>query len=188
MSVRPENLSIINYPDPALRAKAAPVDSVDDGLRAIASRMLDLMHEARGIGLAAPQVGLSIRLFVANVPAPEDDDASDAGEHPESSDGPMVFVNPVIERFLGPPEPWEEGCLSLPEVRGDVRRPPEVVVRALNERGEEFTIHAAGLLARCIQHEIDHLDGVLIIDKFVPTARLRNRSAVRDLERAAGRR
>jgi len=186
MPARPENLSIINYPAEALRRKAAPVERVDDDLRAIADRMLDLMYDAEGIGLAAPQVGLSIRLFVADVP-PSEDRPADA-QPPVATDGPMVFVNPVIERFVGRPEPSEEGCLSLPEIRGDVLRPPEILVKALDREGKAFTLHAAGLLARCIQHEIDHLDGVLIIDKFVMGSRLRNRSAVRDLERAAGKR
>lgn len=187
-SVRPENLSIIEYPAPALRAKATPVERVDDDLRAVARRMIDLMYEAEGIGLAAPQVGLSIRLFVADVPPTDDGERSIDASPATATNGPKVFFNPVIERFIGPPKAGEEGCLSLPEIRGDVLRPPQIVVRALDIDGREFTLHAADLLARCIQHEIDHLDGVLIIDRFVPGSRLKNRAAVRDLERAAGMR
>jgi peptide deformylase len=188
MSVRPENLSILHYPADALRKKALPVEKIDDEARAIAQRMLDLMFEAEGIGLAAPQVGLGIRLFVADVPATVDGARSPDDVPPTATSRPLIFWNPRIERFIGPIEPFEEGCLSLPEIRGEVLRPPEVIVRALDENGEEFTLHAAGLLARCIQHELDHLDGVLIIDRFMPTSRLRNRAAVRDLEREAGRR
>lgn len=190
MSVRPENLSIIHYPAETLRRKALPVETIDDEARAIADRMIDLMHEAEGIGLAAPQVGLPIRLFVVDVP-PRDDPEAPADEPSDALDatpGPMVFFNPRIERYIGPPTPFEEGCLSLPEIRGEVLRPPEIIVRALDRDGKEFALHARGLLARCLQHENDHLDGVLIIDRFVPGSRLRNRAAVRDLERAAGKR
>lgn len=186
MTVRPENLSILHYPADALRKKASPVETIDDDARAIARRMLELMVEAEGIGLAAPQVGLGIRLFVAEVPPTPDGERSADTVPPTASAGPLVFFNPKIERFIGPIEPGEEGCLSLPQIAGDVLRPPEIIVRATDENGDDFTLHAAGLLARCIQHEIDHLDGVLIIDRFMPASRLRNRAAVRDLERAAG--
>ncbi len=188
MSVRPENLHILKYPNDALRDKGAPVEPIDAHARAIADRMIELMYEAEGIGLAAPQVGLAQRLFVVDVPSTSDGARSADDEPPTASRGPLVFFNPKIERFIGRPELGEEGCLSLPDIHGEVLRPPEIVVRATDRDGAEFTLHAAGLLARCIQHEHDHLDGVLILDRFVMGSRLRNRAAVRDLERAAGRR
>jgi peptide deformylase len=93
----------------------------------------------------------------------------------------MVFINPVL-KLEGPVEPYEEGCLSLPDIRGDVLRPPVVTVTALDEHGKQFTLRAGGLLARCIQHETDHLDGVLIIDKMTQGSRMKNRKAIKELE------
>jgi peptide deformylase len=188
MPVRPENLHILHYPHDALREKGALVDPIDAHARAIADRMIELMYDAEGIGLAAPQVGLALRLFVVDVPPTQDGARSPDDEPPSASRGPLVFFNPRIERYVGRPELGDEGCLSLPDIHGEVLRPPEIVVRATDREGAEFTLHAAGLLARCIQHENDHLDGVLILDRFVMGSRLRNRAAVRDLERAAGRR
>lgn len=184
MSIRPENLSILHYPADSLRAKAAPIERVTDEVRSVVGRMVDLMYDAEGIGLAAPQVGVSWRLFVLDVPPTEDDERSIHAEPPTATPGPMAFINPRIEKYIGPPIRGEEGCLSLPEIRGEVLRPPEVIVRALDAHGDEFTFHAAGLLARCIQHENDHLDGVLIMDRFTQVSRLKTRGAIRELERA----
>ncbi len=146
-------------------------------------RMVDVMEEEKGIGLAAPQIGLSWRMFVLDVPEVEKgkDRRSADDDPPTASRGPMVFINPVL-KFEGPVEPYEEGCLSLPDVLGEVLRPPVVTVTALDQHGKQFTIKAGGLLARCIQHETDHLDGVLIIDKMTPTSRMKNRRAVKELE------
>lgn len=185
MTIRPQNLAILHYPADVLREKAGPVERVTDEVRAVVDRMIDLMYEAEGIGLAAPQVGLPWRLFVVDVPPTEDDERSAGATPPSATEGPVAFINPSIERYIGPPEKGEEGCLSLPEIRGEVLRPPQVVVRALDRSGDEFVFHADGLLARCIQHEADHLDGVLILDRFTQVSRLKTRSAVRDLERAA---
>jgi peptide deformylase len=147
----------------------------------VAEAMVRIMREAEGIGLAAPQVGLDWRMFVADVPEGEKRSAS--GEPPSATNGPVVYINPVLSKPTGPVEPYEEGCLSLPEIRGDVLRPPAITITALDLEGQEFTQTATGLLARCWQHEFDHLDGVLIIDKMTAPYRIKNRSAIRDLER-----
>lgn len=186
-------LSIVEYPDPVLRARAKPVERVTDEVRAVAEKMINLMYDAKGIGLAAPQVGLSWRLFVVDVPEGADDE--DEGEEssepvasgglPEWTDGPVVYVNPVLVNPEGPIEPYEEGCLSLPEIRGVVNRPPTITIEAIGLDGKAFRQRATGLLARCWQHEMDHLDGVLILDRMTQAARLKNRAKVRDLERSA---
>lgn len=184
------------YPASILRQKARPVPEVTDEVRAVALRMVELMREAEGIGLAANQVGLPWRLFVADVPptpapgadgAPEDGYAvrSASSDPPTASQGPQVFINPSFLRLEGELEGRDEGCLSLPDITGEVRRPPVATITALDLDGEPITLRAAGLLARCWQHETDHLDGVLIIDRMIQSARLKNRAAVRDLERSA---
>jgi peptide deformylase len=185
MSVDAATLRIRTYPDAVLRRKATPVPAADDTLRAVVRRMFEVMAEEEGIGLAAPQVGLSWRLFVLNVPPPKEGakKTGEAVDHPTFSNGRMVFVNPVLSKPTGAPIADSEGCLSLPDIRGDVLRPPIITVTALDEHGKEFTLTAAGLLARCIQHEHDHLDGVLIIDRMTQISRIKNRAAIKDLER-----
>ncbi|MBX3359528.1 MAG: peptide deformylase [Phycisphaeraceae bacterium] len=185
MPVDPESLYIVEYPDPILRRKAAEVPAVNDEVRAVARRMIELMHEAEGVGLAAPQVGLAWRMFVAHVPEGEDRSAS--ADPPTASVLPQVFVNPVLTHHPGPLEPLAEGCLSLPEVTGDVFRPAVVSITATDLDGERFSLTAAGLLGRCFQHEMDHLDGVLILDRMTQMSRLKNRSHIRELERSAKR-
>jgi len=166
----------------ALRARAEPVAVVTDEVRCVASRMIELMRRAEGIGLAAPQVGLPWRLFVCHVPPMEgrSPDADPAG----ATHGPAVYVNPVLSNPAGPVEPADEGCLSIPDVVGRVLRPPIITISALDLEGRPFTRTAEGLLARCWQHECDHLDGVLILDRMAQMDRLRNRRLIRELERA----
>jgi len=183
MSVDPAALSIHIYPDDVLRTKARPVPAVTDEVRTVAQRMIELMFEADGIGLAAPQVGLSWRMFVAHVP--ESDKRSSSASPPDATAEPQVYINPMLSSPAGAPEPLSEGCLSLPEVLGEVLRSPTITITATGLDGRTFSQTATGLLARCWQHETDHLDGILIIDKMTQMSRLKNRSAVRDLERAA---
>ena len=183
MSIDPAALFIIHYPHPTLREKALPVGEVTGEVRAVAERMLELMNEAEGIGLAAPQVGLGMRLFVVNVPSSED--YSVDADPPEASDGLLVCIDPELSGFSDELEPYDEGCLSLPEITGSVRRPHEVTLTATGLDGERFTVRAGGLLARCIQHENDHLDGVLIIDKMQQLSRMKNRRAIKELEAQA---
>lgn len=183
-SIDPASLRLRFHPDAALRAKARPVGEVTDNVREVAQRMLQIMHEEEGIGLAAPQVGLPWRMFVCMVPA--DPKAGDLppGVREDTDGDPIVCIDPTLTPG-GDLETFEEGCLSLPDIRGQINRQIEVAMEATGVDGKRFTINAAGLLARCIQHEVDHLDGTLIIDKFGQLDRLRTRSALRRLERKA---
>lgn len=137
---------IVHYPDPILRKKARPVPSVTDEVRQLIDEMIEAMRAASGVGLAAPQVGVSQRVIVWDV-----------------GDGAGALVNPKIIRTAGS-QVGPEGCLSLPGLQGTVQRPERVVVRGLDRDGNEVRISGEGLLARCLCHEIDHLDGRLFID------------------------
>jgi peptide deformylase len=151
------------YGDPVLRSRALPVDRFDDRLAEEARRMGQLMSDTLGIGLAATQVGVMHRLLVYRV---------------ESSGAIAALVNPELEWAGGETEVMEEGCLSLPGVLVEVERPIHVRVRGQDERGDVLTVEATGLEARVIQHEIDHLDGVLILDR---TTRDQRKQAMRAL-------
>lgn len=157
---------IRTFGDPVLRTRAREVQRFDDALRVEVQRMGELMDDALGVGLAAPQVGALHRLLVYRV-------------GPQS--GVAALVNPEIEWSGGDRETMEEGCLSLPDVLVDVERPIHVRVRAHNEYGEPILVEASGLDARVIQHELDHLDGVLIIDR---TSREQRKEAMRVLREA----
>ncbi len=185
MAIDPSGLRILVYPDAALRKRASPVGEVTAEVREVAARMIELMRAEEGIGLAATQVGVPWRFFVADVP--EADGRSASADPPTATGGVRVYINPVLSEPSGPVEPAEEGCLSLPEVLGEVQRPREITISAMDVEGRRFVARAAGLLARCWQHEVDHLDGVLILDRMTQMSRLKNRSAVRDLERAAAK-
>jgi len=176
MAIDPSQLQIVWYPAPVLTRKAAPIEAVTDEVRAVADRMIALMHEAQGVGLAGPQVGLPWRLFVANPTGEPDDDA--------------VYINPVLREASREVEDMEEGCLSLPEIRGVVRRNVGITIAAMDRRGEPMEKHAEGLEARIWQHETDHLDGVLILNRMRHLDRMANRRAIKALEQsvAAGRR
>jgi len=154
------------FGDPVLKARAVPVERFDDKLRAEVARMAGIMGDAIGVGLAATQLGVMHRVLVYRV-----------GE-----DGVLAaLVNPEVEWTGGDVEEAEEGCLSLPGVHVDVERPVRVRVRAHDEHGERLLIEASGLEARVIQHEIDHLDGVLILDRIPRSAR---KEAMRELREA----
>ena len=183
MPVDPSILRIICYPDPALRRRAREVTEAPDEVRRVAERMIELMRQAEGIGLAAPQVGLPWRLFVAHVLAAEN--RSVESEPATALAGPVAYVNPVLSDAGGAMEPYEEGCLSLPDITGEVIRPSEITIRATDLEGMPIVMRGAGLLARCWQHEVDHLDGVLIIDRMTQISRLKSRAAVRKLEKEA---
>ena len=156
--------------DPVLKSRATPVDQFDDALRAQIARMGGLMNDALGVGLAAPQIGLSQRLLVYRV----------------GQDAPLIaLVNPEIEWRSGDEEVAEEGCLSIPGIAVDVDRPVHVRVRAQDESGDERVVEASGLEARVIQHEVDHLNGVLILDRTTKDQRKEAIRAIRDAEREA---
>ena len=151
-------LEILQAPHPVLRAKAKPVARVDAALRRLAADMFETMYKAPGIGLAAPQVGISERLVVLDV--------ADGEER-----RPMVLVNPEIVWRSGDRATAEEGCLSLPGQFADVTRPQAVKVRFLDDHGTEQELDTDGLLARCVQHELDHLDGILFVDHLTALKR-----------------
>ncbi|MBZ0170800.1 MAG: peptide deformylase [Phycisphaerales bacterium] len=184
MPVDHATLGIQIYPAEILRRKADEIDPTPEVL-AVARQMIAVMHDAPGIGLAAPQIGLPWRLFVADVRADPDRNPTRSADDdpPTTSPEPEMFINPVIERSEGSPELMEEGCLSLPDVLGDVMRPPVVTMSWTDAAGQRRTRTTAGLLARCWQHELDHLDGVLILDRMTRPSRIKNRSRIRDLER-----
>lgn len=167
----PERLKIVTYPAPVLRQKAKPVERVTDEVRRVALRMLELMHEAPGVGLAAPQVGLPWRLFVASPTGKPEDD--------------RVFINPVLSNAGRDSDDYEEGCLSLPQVTGHIRRPTSITIDALDLDGKPFRLTSNDFASRVWQHEYDHLDGVLIVDRMSPIDRMANQRFLKDLEAAA---
>ena len=167
----PASLQVVIYPAPILKKVAREVTAFDPWLRAVIARMKTLMVEHKGVGLAAPQVGLGIRLFVW---APN-------GELPEAK----AFINPEFSEERGQWE-MEEGCLSLPEIRAKITRYKSVKVSALDEFGKPFEMELDEFPGRVAQHENDHLDGVLIIDKMSPVAKLKHRFRIAELE-AAGK-
>lgn len=162
-----DRLRIVNYPDPVLRRPAQPVTEFGDRLSALAARMCELMHSMNGVGLAGPQVGISLRVFVWN----------STGD----PDGDRVFANPVLSNFDEVQES-EEGCLSIPNVNVTVRRARSVRVSAKDAAGNDVCFEGEDLVARIWQHETDHLDGKLILDYMSPADEIANRRALKDLE------
>ena len=162
-------LPILNFPDPRLRTKAKPVTVVNDAIRTLASDMLETMYAAPGIGLAASQVDKHIQLIVMDLS--------------EDRDNPLVFINPKITPLSDETQPYEEGCLSIPEVYEKVDRSAKIKIDALDLQGQPFTLEAEGLLAVCIQHEMDHLDGKLFVDYLSPLKRQRIREKLTKAER-----
>jgi peptide deformylase len=186
MPLDPAKLTILNYPDKALRQKGKAVDPADPEVREVVGRMIELMRQAEGIGLAGPQVGLPWRLFVADLPPDEEEDRFADSTPLTATAGVEVYINPVLSDPAGELVRYEEGCLSLPDIRGQVQRPEIITITATDLEGRAFTKTGSGLLARCWQHEFDHLEGVLIIDRMTQLSRLKNRAAVRELEKSAG--
>ena len=158
---------IVKYPDPVLSNPAAPVTEFDSALKRLVQDMFESMYAAQGIGLAAPQIGLSRRLTVIDI------------SFKKNPDEKVVLINPEIIEEEGK-QFEEEGCLSLPDIREKVHRAARVKVRAQNERGEWFEIQGEELLARAFQHEIDHLNGVLFIDRI---SRLKRELALRKIRK-----
>ena len=181
-------LGIVSYPDPVLRAKGEPVRAFGAPLRELADRMLATMREAKGLGLAAPQVGLPLQFFVVDVsrePEPVELDGkpiADAG-----AIMPLALANAEVDILPGEPELLEEGCLSFPGIRGDVPRTERCVVRFRDLDGAPRTLVCSGLLARCVQHEHDHCQGVLFIDRMTAAHRLRAEPRIKRLVRDARR-
>jgi peptide deformylase len=172
---------IITVPNPLLKQVSKPVDKVDDALRALMDDMLETMYDAPGIGLAAIQIGEPIRVIVMDLQEkPEGADEEAAGVK-----NPRYFVNPEIIWKSEDTLPYEEGCLSVPEIYDEVQRPAHVKIRYLNYHGEQIEEDAEGLYAVCIQHEMDHLEGVLFIDHLSKLKRDRAVMKVKKLTRNA---
>mgnify|MGYP000120860354 CR=1 FL=1 len=152
-------LPILIAPDPRLKAICDPVETVDDGVRQLLDDMYETMIDANGIGLAAPQVGVTKRVIVVAAPRDEEDDDGEG-----RSKNPLKLVNPEVVWESDEEVARDEGCLSLPDHYSEVWRPEKVRVRYLDPEGETREIEADGLLAVCLQHEIDHLDGILFVD------------------------
>jgi peptide deformylase len=168
---------VLIYPDPALKQKSKPVAKVDDSIRALIKDMKDTMYAEEVVGLAAPQIGVHKRILVV--------DTSPRQEGQKF----MAFVNPELVSAEGRTK-YTEGCLSIPGEAEEIERFAKVTVRALNEKGEQFELEAEGLLAVCLQHEMDHLDGVLFVDRLSSLKRglIRKRMLQYQAEKKAGRR
>jgi peptide deformylase len=162
---------VLKYPDPRLRQKAVPIQEITPEIRRRARAMFPLMYEEHGIGLAAPQIGWGVRLFVVNVSGKPEDE--------------LVVVNPEVVEKKGGTWLFEEGCLSLPGIRGKVEREKVIVIEGQDLDGQEVSIEADGLVARCLLHEYDHLDGVLFIDRLSPAKKQSIKRKLRDLEEEA---
>jgi len=163
------SLPIVQYNEPILRKKGEKITLFDAALRKFAAEMVDAMHAAHGIGLAAQQVGRAAQLCVVDLRESEAeyDWEFDGLKTPRELIMPMILANPVVTVAPGAePAVSEEGCLSFPEIRGDVERPDTIVVRFNDERGGGHLLTCDGLFARCIQHEVDHLNGILFIDRM----------------------
>lgn len=165
-------LPIVIYPHPVLREPAQPVEKITDEIRQLLDDMAETMYAAPGIGLAAPQVGRSIRAIVVDVDFDSDDAAT--------SRNLLKIINPEIIAESEDIVEGEEGCLSLPGIRENVERAAEITIRGLDSDGKEFELEASGLLAICLQHEIDHLDGILIFDRI---SRLKRQLALAKLKK-----
>jgi peptide deformylase len=148
---------ILTYPDPFLSTIALPVENVDGKIRELIRDMFETMYDAKGVGLAATQVGVGKRVIVVDI-SPAEEEAK-----------PLALVNPEVVRKTGQVE-GTEGCLSVPGVEGTVCRAESVVVRGKNEHGDPVTVEAQGILSRALQHEIDHLDGILFVDRLAAPA------------------
>ncbi|MDN6179442.1 MAG: peptide deformylase [Halomonas subglaciescola] len=154
-------LPILTFPDDRLRTRAAPVDTVDDAVRTLVDNMLETMYDARGIGLAATQVDVHRRVVVMDVS--------------ESGNAPLVLINPSYVALGDEKAPLSEGCLSIPEYYAEVPRYLRIKLSALDRDGKPYELEAEDLLAHCIQHELDHLEGVLFVDYLSPLKRDRVR-------------
>ena len=155
-------LQILEFPDPRLRTIAKTVDTVDESIRALLDDMLVTMYDASGIGLAATQINIHQRIVVIDVS--------------ETGNQPQVFINPEIIILDGPDHEYEEGCLSVPGFHEIVSRPEKIIVKALDRDGNPFELKPEGLLAVCIQHEVDHLNGKLFVDHISQLKRKRIRA------------
>jgi len=186
-------LPIVRYNDPILREKGAKVETFDAALAALARDMIETMHAAPGIGLAAQQVGRAMQLCVVDVTRVNDKTMTwelDGGRPPLELFMPMTIVNPVVTVHPVEKEIVEEGCLSFPEIRGDVERRDEITAKFQDAQGVSHQLVCNGMMARCVQHEVDHLNGVLFIDRMKKKTLAPLEKALRELAaktKAAGK-
>jgi len=164
---QPSELSLTLYPDPLLRQVAQPVTAFDAALRELVASMFERMLQSKGVGLAAPQIGLKQRILVLNPSGERQDD--------------LTLVNPEIIARSGPDTFFDEGCLSFPGIYAEIRRPERCTVRAFDVAGRAIEAEHTGFVSRIIQHEYDHLEGVLLVDRMSPADKLRNRAALEEL-------
>jgi len=182
-------LQILEYGDPILRAKGKPIENIDDRIRELAANMIETMHAANGVGLAAQQIGETLQLTVLDVSLVEDRPSTlklDGNEVDPKAAMPLVLINPEIE-LRGANEAGVEGCLSFPEITGDIDRAKSVIVRAQTLEGRTIEIEASGFLARAIQHEADHLNGILFIDRMNSAAKAALSSRLKRLQKETRR-
>ncbi len=173
-------LHIKIYGDPVLREKYRPVDCFDAELRELAQNMIETMHRAEGIGLAAQQVGDTRAIFVLDVSPRSDLDEDGIRMNPDIA-MPLIVVNPKIVETSRKKDVYEEGCLSFPDIRAAIERPVEIVLRWQDLDGASHEQRLRGLVARAAQHEMDHLNGVLLVDRMSPVKRIALRGALRRL-------
>jgi len=182
-------LPILQYGDAILRAKGKRIEEINDRIRELAANMIESMHAAHGVGLAAQQIGEALQLTVLDISAAEDRPSTlklDGNEVDPKSAMPLVLINPEIE-LRGETEVGLEGCLSFPEITADIERAQSVTVRAETLEGGTIQIEAGGFLARAIQHEHDHLDGILFIDRMRSAAKAALSSRLRRLQKETRR-
>jgi peptide deformylase len=182
-------LPILQYGDPILRAKGERIEKIDERIRGLVANMIETMHEAHGVGLAAQQIGEALQLTVLDISAVEDRPStlklSGRDVDPKAA-MPIVLINPEVE-LRGETEMSVEGCLSFPEITGDIERAQSVLVSAQSLEGELVQIEASGLLARAIQHEHDHLHGILFIDRMSSAAKAALSSRLKRLQKETKR-
>ena len=182
-------LPILQYGDPVLRAKGKPIDAIDDRIRELAENMIETMHAAHGVGLAAQQIGEALKLTVLDISVVEDRPSTlklDGKDTDPKAAMPLVLINPEIE-LRDETEVGVEGCLSFPEITADIERTQSVTVRTQTLEGETIQIEASGFLARAIQHEGDHLNGILFIDRMRSAAKAALSSRLRRLQKETKR-
>jgi peptide deformylase len=182
-------LPILEYGDPILRAKGKPIENIDDRIRELASDMIETMRAANGVGLAAQQIGEALQLTVLDVSLVEDRPSTlklGGKDVDPKTAMPLVLINPEIE-LCGMTEVAVEGCLSFPEITGDIERARSVILRAQTLEGRTIEIEASGFLARAIQHEGDHLNGILFIDRMNSAAKAALSSRLKRLQKETRR-
>jgi peptide deformylase len=182
-------LPILEYGDPVLRAKGKAIEQIDDRIRELVANMIETMHAANGVGLAAQQIGEALQLTVLDISPVEDRPSMlklDGTDVDPKTAMPLVLINPEIE-LRGATEAGIEGCLSFPEITGDIERAKSVIVRSQTLEGGTIEIEASGFLARAIQHEGDHLNGILFIDRMNSAAKAALSSRLKRLQKETRR-